>query len=233
MTLPHLLPSLLAVLLLACATDDSATYGPPTFTVVESADTTFIHWESGAEWARAPRLREDLRIGAFEGEDHEILGLVSEMIVLLDGSILVFDAQVPILRRYAEDGSYIGAIGQEGQGPGEYGARVRGLGQLPDGRIVLQDMRNHRINVYSAEGESLDSWPASGLFTSRALTVRSDGHLFVKALAVAFRTARSSIPCPLPLYPTIPRPRPAYGACTPPDTSCWLWVRTTDSRSGA
>lgn len=183
MTRPRLSP-LLAALLLACATDDSATYGPPTFSVVESADTTFIDWESGAEWARAPRLREDLRIGEFEGEDHEILGLVSEMIVLLDGSILVFDAQVPILRRYAEDGSYIGQIGREGEGPGEYLGRVRGLGQLPDGRIVLQDMRNRRISVYSAEGESLDSWPASGLYTSQALTVRTDGHLFLKAMTV-------------------------------------------------
>lgn len=185
MTLPRLSP-LLAVVLLACAGDDSATYGPPTFTVVESADTTFIDWESGAEWPRAPRLRENLRIGEFEGEDHEILGLVSEMIVLSDRSILVFDSQVPILRRYAEDGSYVGQIGREGEGPGEYRGRVRGLGQLPDGRIVLQDMRNHRINVYSAEGESLDSWPASGLHTSQALTIRTDGHLFVKALAVAF-----------------------------------------------
>ena len=46
-----------------------------------------------------------------------------------------------------------------------------------DGRIFIRDGRQGRLNVYSADGESIDTWPLrSGYMTSNQLVVTREGH---------------------------------------------------------
>ena len=139
-------------------------------------DTVVVRTVAGSEW-NAPRLLEpEMRIGTFEGEDEYMLGEVDGFAVAPDGAIYIYDGQVPALRKYDADGTYVTTFGREGGGPGEYKSSDGGIAVLPDGRVLLRDPGNGRINVYSPEGESLGHWELrGGYFTSRPLYVDTAG----------------------------------------------------------
>ena len=65
---------------------------------------------------------------------------------------------------------------------------------LPDGRLVVRDPGNARMNVYDTDGTSLDSWPIpGGFFTSSPIFVDNAGHVYTDIIAErsedgAFRT---------------------------------------------
>ncbi len=178
--------------LLACGGDD-ATEGPLVVQRDTVGDTISVHWVSGSAWGRPARLRKELEIGELEGPEELIFGMISEMAVDRSGGILVFDTQVPALRYFDAQGSYVKTFGGEGQGPGEYGNRVRGLAIRGDGSVLLRDMRNRRINVYDSDGSVAGHWAkGGGLFTSQAMSVDTAGHVYVKVLLT------KSFPPPIP-----------------------------------
>lgn len=144
-------------------------------------DTLVVRTVAGSEWG-APRVLEpEVRIGTFEGEDEYMLGDVSGFAVAPDGAVYLYDRQVPALRKYAPDGTYLGTLGREGGGPGEYKQSDGGIAVLPDGRVLLRDPGNARINVYSPEGESLGHWELrGGYFTSRPLAVDTSGNTYTQ-----------------------------------------------------
>ena len=131
-------------------------------------------------------LTPELSIGLIEGAEEYLFGDVSELAVGPDGSIYVFDRQVPALRKYDARGKFVRTFGRKGQGPGEY-LSGGGLVVLPDGRVLLWDTGTWRINIYSPAGESLVSMPTpsgmggnSSLVTSRSLVVDSTGQIYVR-----------------------------------------------------
>lgn len=141
-------------------------------------DTIVVRTLAGSAWGARAALEPELRIGVLEGEDHYMFGDIRSLAVAPDGSIYVMDTQVPALRKYAPDGSYIATFGREGEGPGEYKGPDGGLAVLDDGRVVLRDPRNGRLQVYSPTGEPLDTWPIRGNFnTSRPLVADTAGRV--------------------------------------------------------
>jgi hypothetical protein len=170
---------LLAILLAGCS---SANDDPPGTERITRGDTMIVRTTGPGVWQSAT-LVEELRIGALEGEDHEMFGTVSDLVPDGNGGVYVFDGLAPALRHYDAHGTYTGTFGGPGAGPGEYRDAVLGLAVLRDGRVLMRDPRNSRINVYSSTGESLDSWPvASGLHTSNSTVVDTAGEIWLKIL---------------------------------------------------
>ena len=102
-------------------------------------------------------LVEELSIGVADGAEEYIFGNIADVALGRDGSLYVFDGQVPIVRHYDASGRFLRNIGRAGSGPGEYRS-ASGIATTPDGRLLVWDTGNWRINVYSATGDVLTQW---------------------------------------------------------------------------
>jgi hypothetical protein len=167
----------------SCAPPDDATGRAQTERTVVG-DTTVIRTVGRGAWGDSVTLVEEVTIGVFEGAEEYQFGRVSDLAVDAEGGIYVFDGQAPALRYYDASGTYIRTLGGKGQGPGEYQDASLGLAvRRSDGRLVMRDPRNMRINVYNPDGSSSDSWRVeSGLFTSRATVLDASDHMYLKIL---------------------------------------------------
>lgn len=177
------LPSTLLLngLVVACGTAPEGTDGGAVTRRETVGDTTFVEVAAGE--STTVLAIEELAIGALEGPEHLTLGMVTEMVPDREGGVYAFDANVPALRHYDSNGAYKGKLGGQGAGPGEYEDAALGLALRSDGRLVMRDGRNGRLNVYAPDGSYSDSWPvASGLFTSRAMTIDTLDHIYLKIL---------------------------------------------------
>lgn len=183
-----LLPVLLLLLLtavpilIACGSGESGSVGIAAEWRAERdtvGDTVTVRTVAGSVWDDTARLVEELRIGRVEGPPEETFGQVAGLGVGSNGTMYVLDRQVPALRVYGPDGVYLRTLGSEGSGPGEYERPDGGIALLPDGRILLRDPANGRINVYRGDGSFLESWRIrGGWFTSRPMYVDTAGHAY-------------------------------------------------------
>ena len=61
-----------------------------------------------------------MRVGAVDGADAEVIGLINDLAVDADGNIYVADEHGQNIRRYSPSGDLLDIIGREGSGPGEF-----------------------------------------------------------------------------------------------------------------
>jgi hypothetical protein len=99
---------------------------------------------------------------------------VSSLNVGADGTTYAVDAQVPDLRAYGPDGVFLRALGRPGEGQGEMKRPDGGLAILSDGRILLRDPGNARIQVYGPDGAALETWSIRGGFNTSNPLFRDD-----------------------------------------------------------
>lgn len=150
-------------------------------------DTVVVHTISGSVWG-VPRDMEVVEtIGVLDGAEELMFGSLRQMAVDDEGGIYAFDGQVPALRYFDASGSYVKTLGREGAGPGEYQSFANGLAIRSDGKIVLLDPQNTRINVYEPDGTYFAQWPVQGAFFSRqGLVVDGMDHVYVQILTGTF-----------------------------------------------
>jgi len=146
------------------------------------ADTTLVRTLAGSAWGDSAALVEDLAIGVLDGPEEYQLGSIYEIAVDATGGIYTFDAQVPVLRYYDSSGTHRRTIGRKGAGPSEY--QNASLGMVirhSDGRLIMLDPRNTRLNVYTADGSPSESWRVpSGLYTPHSPTIDEADHVYLK-----------------------------------------------------
>lgn len=101
-------------------------------------------------WAAEP----DLRVGSVQGDD--ALTWFRSLQISGDGRIYTLHPMEQTVRVFAADGSQLGRIGGEGDGPGEF-KNAFGMGWLADTLWVL-DGNGYRFNLFNAEGQFLSSF---------------------------------------------------------------------------
>jgi hypothetical protein len=162
---PAVLP--FSILVVACSSGEGGASGRGWEAVYDTlGDTVVVRTVSGSVWGDTADLIPEVRIGRFDGPEEYVFGQVNSLAMGQDGTIYVMDRQVPALRVYEPDGTYRTTFGRAGGGPGEYNRPDGGLSVLSDGRVLLRDPANARIQVYSPQGESLDTWRIRGNFST-------------------------------------------------------------------
>ena len=152
---------------------------------VQPSDTV-VRLAAAPRHPGAATLVSELTIGdGATGPQYEFDG-VTDILEARDGSVWVLDVPsrgAPQLRQFSAAGKFIRSVGRQGQGPGEYRGPT-GLGQLPDGRVVLRDIRGNRVLVYSASGEPVATWTLPGRYAWQvrgrdALVVDTAGTIYL------------------------------------------------------
>lgn len=171
-----------AAVLLACGgTGESGGEGWRAERTMES-DTTVVRTVAGSVWGGGARAVEELRIGRLDGPAEYTFGRIGRVAVDGEGAIYVLDQQVPVVRKYSSDGTHRLDFGRRGEGPGEIRQPDGGMAVLPDGRVLVRDPGNGRINVFAPDGSPAGSWPVrGGQFTSRPLYTDTAGHVYHSA----------------------------------------------------
>lgn len=165
------------------ARDTAAVVSVPWQTVTDTVgDTVVVRTVGATDEAAALRLVEELRVHEHEGTDEYLFGDVRLVIPASGDGVYVWDRIVGALRQYDAAGRFVRRIGGPGRGPGEYHA-ANGLVQLRDGRLVLWDPENLRMNVYDSTGGVVDTWryPSTlGILTPWGLLADSADNVYAR-----------------------------------------------------
>jgi peptidylglycine monooxygenase len=81
-----------------------------------------------------------------------------------------------VVHRFAADGKHKKTWGGFGSGPGQF-TTPHGIGALPDGRILVGDRENDRVQVFDPDGNYLTEW--HGFYHPMDIHVARDGLIYV------------------------------------------------------
>jgi outer membrane protein assembly factor BamB len=85
------------------------------------------------------------------------------------------------VHRFSADGTLIRSWGEPGTGPGQFHL-VHGIWVAPDGRVLVGDRENDRVQVFSPDGEFLAEW--TDMQRPCDIVIDRDGYTYVAELCV-------------------------------------------------
>ncbi|WP_375459428.1 hypothetical protein [uncultured Enterovirga sp.] len=122
------------------------------------------------------------RIGGLGRRHHplEPFNHPSDVAIAQDGGILVSGGYADSrLHRFDADGSALGSFGDLGEGPGGF-LNPHAVWVMPDGRVVVADRENDRLQVFDAAGRPSAIW--RGFRQPLDIWGEADGTIFVTDL---------------------------------------------------
>lgn len=156
---PALLTGVVAIVLTAaaCGTDAGTPDGRPNVVTEKIGDTTVVRTLSGSVWHAGAALVPEVSIGELEGPEEYLFGSIWSIAVDNDRNVYVFDEQAQYVRVFDSEGVYMETLGGRGEGPGEF-SRAEAIALLPDGRLVVRDPGNMRIEVFGPGTGRTEQW---------------------------------------------------------------------------
>lgn len=113
------------------------------------------------------------------GSDSTHFNLPTDVAVLADGSFYVSDGyQNTRVMKFTAAGRFEFEWGTKGHGPGEFNL-PHGITVDAQGRIIVCDRENERLQVFDAKGVFLHEWKGTQLGKPYGITTGPNGHLFV------------------------------------------------------
>jgi hypothetical protein len=122
-------------------------------------DVTVVHNPAqplDPDWAIA--FEEELTLGGDQGPEEAILYRPRSILVDERGDMYVSDYQDAVIKVFDAEGRFVRTIGRKGEGPGEFQA-MTDTAFLPDGRLLVLDIRSRRTSLFDRNGNFLRSHP--------------------------------------------------------------------------
>ena len=141
----------------ACAPDAPSGAQPDVVTDT-IGDTIVVRTNSGSVWGADATLEPEVSIGEVNGPEEYLFGAVASIAVDDDRNVYVLDWQAQEIHQYDALGDYVKRLTRRGEGPGEL-ALADQMAFLPDGRLVVPDARNGRVNLFGPGANERDEWP--------------------------------------------------------------------------
>jgi hypothetical protein len=123
-------------------------------------------------------LTEDLVIGKSEMDKAPLFFSVRAVRVDEEDNIYVLDSRAGQIKVFDKQGTHLRDIGKKGQGPGEMQNPVS-MEMFKGKDIVIYDMGNGRISIFSSSGEIIKEIPAAKLFPAFRVVPDTHGDFIV------------------------------------------------------
>jgi hypothetical protein len=134
------------------------------------------------------RLSQVLRLGSLEGE-HDAFGRVMDVALDRSGRVLVADDQSHDVRVFDARGRYVGTLGRQGRGPGEFQSPWQVAADAQDS-IWVWDSGLARISVFSPSLRFARSFQIPPEWVVNSLRFLPDGRVLLAAYG---RSTRGSL----------------------------------------
>jgi DNA-binding beta-propeller fold protein YncE len=110
------------------------------------------------EYSPEGKLLMTLGTKGATGEDGTHFNKPADVAFAPNGDIYIADGYGNSrVARFSRDGKYLGSWGKKGAGPGEFNL-PHSIVVDPQGRVIVADRENVRIQVFSADGKFLKEW---------------------------------------------------------------------------
>ena len=145
-------------------------------------DTTVVRSRGPGMWGATADLVPEVSIGELEGPDEYLFGIVGAIAVDDDRAVYVLDTQAQHVSVFDSTGTYVETLGRRGEGPAEL-SRGEAIAMLPDGRLLVRDPANMRIQVFGPGPGETDDWRYNSRnhFTDAPLDTDSRGRAYLAA----------------------------------------------------
>ena len=171
--------------LAACQADNDASPASPDVVTETIGDTTTVRTLSGSVWGEEATLVPEVSIGELDGPEEYLFGWIFSFAADDDLNLFVFDGQAQEVRVFDSLGTYVETLGRPGEGPGEF-SRAEVIALLPDGRLVVRDPGNQRLEVFVPGTGKTEQWryEVGGLHSGWPLHTDFHGRTFVRTSAL-------------------------------------------------
>lgn len=113
------------------------------------------------------------------GDDTSHFNLPTDVAVLPDGSFYVSDGyQNTRVLKFSAAGRFEFQWGTKGKGPGQFHL-PHGITLDPQGRVIVCDRENERLQLFDAKGTFLHEWKGPQIGKPYGIATSPDGHLLV------------------------------------------------------
>ena len=174
----------LALLLAAAGCESGPSPDPGLQVAVDTiGDTIIVRTLSGSGWGAEAVLVPELSIGeGEEGPEELLFGDVHALAVDAERNVYVFDRQASEVRVFDASGAHLRTFGRPGKGPGEL-ARPTAMAVLPDGRVVVRDEANMRLQLFGPGTREQEVWTYTpgNFYTTDPLWTDRRGRTYVLA----------------------------------------------------
>ncbi len=118
------------------------------------------------------------------GGEGEPFNRPTDVAVASTGEMYVSDGYGnSVVHKYSSEGEHMLSWGEHGSGPGQFDI-VHDVWVAADGRVFVADRQNHRIQIFTPDGEYLAEW--TGLRQPCGVHIDDEGHVYVPELQARF-----------------------------------------------
>ncbi len=113
------------------------------------------------------------------GNDHSHFNLPTDVAVLRDGSFYVGDGYKNTrVMKFTTDGKFEFEWGTKGKGNGQFNL-PHGIAIDAQGRVIVCDRENERLQVFDAKGGFLHEWKGPQIGKPYGVEISINGHIFI------------------------------------------------------